>query len=280
MKIIPPTAPVMPIDEPKTPTERTTIHTKSYVPNLAREKAYWKERMDGIFDILNSVAYSSSASDLDRLEAEAAARCTAMVYLEQFLGDMAKCPSRRSDFFKMKIHHLLSTIMRNDQRTNEHLVVAEKLYDEMLEEYPSKDKSDINTMGELIRMSREQLGPVEMSKEGGHEANISGEDVLIESENEGRDVDMYASNEEPYSPKLPMLIAALNAVNRGPWNFFEKQAKDSRELQEIQRRVKSERAALMATYGLKTEEELKERLAKVLTGEAEVFDQERMEGRE
>lgn len=274
MKTIPPTVPMMPINEPMTPTKRTA---KPYMPNLTREKAYWKERMDGVFDILNSVAHDAFVFEQDGLEAEAAARCTAMVYLEQFLECMAQCPSQRSDFFKMKIHHLLSTMMRNDQRTNEHLVEAEELYEEVLEEYPPEDERDIKAMGELIRMTREHLGQVEISKEVVEEANDGGKDVPAESENKGRDVEMQAGDGEPYSPKLPMLTTALNAVNRGSFSFSEKQAKNSRELQASKRRIKSERASLMATYGLKSEEELKERLAKALTGEDEVFDQERME---
>lgn len=158
MQSIAPAVRMMAITNPKTSTKRSP---PPYTPNLTHENAYWKPKMNGIFEILNSAIHEPPESASITLEAQAAANCSTIVLLEGFLKGMIDHPTRRSDFFKMKIHHLLSTFMRTDQLTNEHLVLAEELYEEVLEEYPSKDEADIKNMGELIRASREELGSVE-----------------------------------------------------------------------------------------------------------------------
>jgi hypothetical protein len=194
MKTIP-RAPSKMITKPRMPppTKRTT---KPYIPNLNLEKAFWKPKINEVIKIMNPLGLdpsspgtfsnTSSMTNMDeayvaftpgRLELMTTANCCAIVLLEDFLDGMSQHPSRRSDFFAMKIHILLAGLIRGLQPSNEHLEEAEKLYEEVLEEYPSEGESDIKKMGEFIRELRETMGGLEMSKKRVRFDNEEDEDI-------------------------------------------------------------------------------------------------------
>ena len=78
-----------------------------------------------------------------------------------------------------------------------HLLEAEELYENVLEEYPSEDEDDIKKVGKRIRQAKESIGPVKISKEVVGEASDIRKHVRME-----------------YEPQLPMLAAATNTVTR------------------------------------------------------------------
>jgi hypothetical protein len=174
MKTIPPAA-LMKSTAPKTlPNIKRT--QMPYVPDLRNEKVFWQPKLDGIWEILDVPNHDPHDSTMAQCEAEAAAKCVAIVHIEDMLKNMLQGPHLRSEYYKMQFHLLLFLLMKGGEQSNVHLVEAEELYETVLEEYPSQDESAIKEVGERIRDARRSIDPVEESKES---KEVAEEDIQM-----------------------------------------------------------------------------------------------------